>query len=70
MLPIATSFTQVFDRLGEAIIIDATAGALLGALLTHRLGSGTFGVERRIVHALIAVPPALLILAGLLRLAS
>ncbi len=63
MLPFAATFGQVFDRLGTAMMISATTGVLLGALLTHRLGSGTFGVEMRIVHALIAVPHALLISA-------
>jgi len=67
MLPIATSFEQGSDRLGSALWIGATTGVLLGALLTHRLGTSTCGVEMRIVHASIATPPVLLTLVGLLR---
>jgi len=70
MLPIATSLGQSFDRLGSVLWIGATTGVLLGALLTHRLGIGTFGLETRIGHALIAVLPALLMLVGLLRFVS
>lgn len=70
MLPFATSLGQSFDRLGSVLWIGATTGVLLGALLTHRLGIGTFGLEARIGHALIAVLPALLMLMGLLRFVS
>ena len=53
-MPMATTFDQVFDRLGLALALGVLGGTALGALLTHRLGRKTFEWPARLLLSLVA----------------
>lgn len=66
VLPFATTLQQSFARLEWTLAIGIAGGVVLGVLITHGLGSDIFSAGTRMVHALIAVPLALLILLGVI----